>query len=144
MKMLFTLIAAAYALLPHDIIPDFLLGPGWLDDLIVVGLVWYFFFSPRKRYNQSSAYQSFSDKTGTKGESYNNGNDRKNTAGKDPYQILGVSQSATVEDVRKRYKVLALQYHPDKVAHLGVEFQQLAEQKFKEIQEAYQTIIKFH
>ncbi|MFW6334535.1 MAG: J domain-containing protein, partial [Desulfosalsimonas sp.] len=35
---------------------------------------------------------------------------------------------------------LAQQYHPDKVSHLGKEFQELAARKFVEIQEAYETL----
>jgi len=37
---------------------------------------------------------------------------------------------------------LAVKYHPDKVANLGPEFQKLAEEKFKSINDAYQTIRK--
>jgi DnaJ-class molecular chaperone len=38
--------------------------------------------------------------------------------------------------------MLAGQYHPDKVSHLGEEFRQLAEKRFKEIQVAYQELIR--
>lgn len=50
---------------------------------------------------------------------------------KDYYQILGVSKSANQEDIKKAYRKLAHQYHPDKGGD---------EQKFKEINEAYQVL----
>lgn len=52
---------------------------------------------------------------------------------KDYYQILGVSADASQEDIRKAFRRLAFQYHPDK--NRGNEKQ--AEEKFKEINEAY-------
>ena len=56
------------------------------------------------------------------------------------YEILGVSPAASNEEIKKAYHRLAAQYHPDKVQHLGPEFTQLAEQKFKAINEAYQHV----
>ena len=58
----------------------------------------------------------------------------------DPYEILGVSKKASQDQIRNAYKSLAAKYHPDKVSHLGEEFRELAEQRFKEIQEAYQKL----
>ncbi len=56
------------------------------------------------------------------------------------YEILGVSPSASDEEIKKAYHHLATLYHPDKLQHLGPEFKELAEQKFKTINEAYQHI----
>ena len=58
-----------------------------------------------------------------------------------PYEILGVHPNASKGEIRSAYRKLANQYHPDKVHHLGEEFQQLAEIKFKAIQEAYQKLV---
>lgn len=58
-----------------------------------------------------------------------------------PHEILGVAQDADQEEIRTAYRKLANQYHPDKVAHLGDEFQKLAEQRFKEIQKAYDLLM---
>lgn len=52
---------------------------------------------------------------------------------KDYYQILGISENASDEDIRKAFRKLAFQYHPDK--NIGHEKE--AEQKFKDINEAY-------
>jgi len=56
------------------------------------------------------------------------------------YQILGVSPSADIEQIKAAYRQAALQNHPDKVANLGPEFVKVAEEKFKAIQEAYEEI----
>lgn len=52
---------------------------------------------------------------------------------KDYYKVLGVSESASADDIKKAYRKLAVQYHPDK--NIGKE--KAAEAKFKEISEAY-------
>lgn len=54
---------------------------------------------------------------------------------KDYYKILEVNHAATYADIKKSYRRLALQYHPDK--NFG---NQLYEAKFREIQEAYQVL----
>ena len=58
------------------------------------------------------------------------------------YRILGISPSATDEEVRKAYRKMAIMYHPDKVATLGEDVQKAAEEKFKAISQAYEAICK--
>jgi DnaJ like chaperone protein len=58
------------------------------------------------------------------------------------YNILNVSPKDETEIIKKSYRELANKYHPDKVANLGPEIQKLAEEKFKSINDAYQTIRK--
>ncbi len=53
---------------------------------------------------------------------------------KDYYEILGVPKSATIADIKKAYRSLALKYHPDRVQESE---KKVAEEKFKEISEAY-------
>src|SRR5260221_2424760 len=52
----------------------------------------------------------------------------------DFYKILGVSKSATPQEIKTAYRKLALQYHPDK--NKGKE----AEEKFKEVTKAYEVL----
>lgn len=57
----------------------------------------------------------------------------------DPYKVLGVSQSASNDEVKKAYRELSRKYHPDSYADNPLA--DLAEEKFKEIQDAYHQII---
>jgi preprotein translocase subunit Sec63 len=52
-------------------------------------------------------------------------------------EVLGVTANDSPAAIRKKYKDLLAKYHPDKVQHLGIEFQELAEKKTKAITEAY-------
>ena len=59
---------------------------------------------------------------------------------KDPYSVLGVSQNASDEEVKKAYRELARKYHPDNYQNNPLA--DLAEEKMKEINEAYDAITK--
>jgi DnaJ like chaperone protein len=56
------------------------------------------------------------------------------------YTILEIDPAATDQELKKAYRSMATRFHPDKVQHLGPEFQKMAEDKFKAINEAYQQI----
>lgn len=53
------------------------------------------------------------------------------------YAVLGLEPGADMETIKKSYRQLSMKYHPDKVSHLGDEFKQVAEEKMKEINSAY-------
>lgn len=57
----------------------------------------------------------------------------------DPYQVLGISRSASSDDIKKAYRNLSRKYHPD--ANINNPNKSQAEERFKEIQQAYKQIM---
>ena len=57
-----------------------------------------------------------------------------------PYDTLGVSPSATDEEIKKAYRALSRKYHPD--ANVNNPNREQAEERFKEIQQAYNQIMQ--
>jgi len=60
----------------------------------------------------------------------------------DPYAVLGIARNASAEEIRAAYRREMVNYHPDKVAHLGKELQELAKVKAQEINEAYKELTR--
>ncbi len=58
------------------------------------------------------------------------------------YRILELEPNATDDEVKKAYRRMAMKHHPDKVLHLGEEFQKAAAEKFRKVQEAYERICR--
>ena len=131
MKFILPLLVLFYVVFPLDLFPDFIVGLGWIDDLILLFFIWWYFFVYRKR---KYAYR------GPSGQGKASSFSRPKDEGISPYDVLGLPRNATQEDIKKAYRNLVKKYHPDKVNHLGEEFRALAEERFKEIQEAYQTL----
>ena len=57
----------------------------------------------------------------------------------DPYQVLGVSRSASDDEIKKAYRSLSRKYHPD--ANINNPNKDQAEEKFKQVQQAYDQIM---
>jgi DnaJ-domain-containing protein 1 len=55
--------------------------------------------------------------------------------------LLGVNSDATLDQLKLRYRELLSQYHPDKTQHLGIELQELAANKTRQIIEAYELLV---
>lgn len=141
------IIAALYILNPFDIIPDWIIGAGWIDDIAVFGFALWLMSRFKKgsgAYSTYGKYKQYANTGNSSGYSGSNqGRQQKPEAeSSDPYTILGINRNATKEEIKKAYKKLAAQYHPDKVQHLGPEFRELAHEKFTAINNAYETLIK--
>ena len=59
---------------------------------------------------------------------------------KDPYEVLGVPHGASEDEIKKAYRELARKYHPDNYANNPLA--DLAQEKMKEINEAYDVLLK--
>lgn len=154
-KIILVLLGLAYLISPVDIIPDLLLPyVGWLDDGVVLWVIFHLIrygelplvFSKNKPVGGT---QSFSQHKTRKTGNYRSGKGqpppgRSSNLPKKPFrsahEILGVTANATRMEIQTAYKEKIKQYHPDKVSHLGEEFSHLAEEKFNEIQKAYERL----
>ncbi len=134
LKTIFIILALAYVAFPRDLLPDWLIGLGWIDDLIVLYLLWRFFF---RGVGTAGAGGHREGGHGT-AEKDRPGQFQK----KSPHDVLEIEPDASQSEIHRAYRTLANKYHPDKTAHLGPEFQALAEEKFKEIQESYDLLTK--
>jgi hypothetical protein len=60
---------------------------------------------------------------------------------KDYYSLLSVASDATADDIKRAFRREIARYHPDKVHHLGAEFQALAAERAAELTEAYRVLM---
>lgn len=149
MKLIAIIIALVYTLFPADVLPDMIPVLGWLDDAALwVLFFWYFFLRLKQEENPFSGDAGKRRKA--QGPQQEPGSDGRRQAfreksardtKRDPYQVLGVERGASPEAIKKAYREMAGTYHPDKFAHLGEDFQKTAEKRFKEIDEAYRTLM---
>lgn len=58
------------------------------------------------------------------------------------YKILAVNNSASIDEVKKAYRKMAMKYHPDKLQGVSSDIVKLAEEKFQLVQDAYENIMK--
>jgi DnaJ like chaperone protein len=58
------------------------------------------------------------------------------------YKSLEIEPSATDEEIKKAYRRMAKKYHPDKVNELGEDVKKSATEKFRSINEAYESLKK--
>lgn len=95
-------------------------------------------------YTYHSSYQSNFQKSYQHNNQYNNtSKDWKETEYKGVdhyYSVLGVSSSATDTEVKKAYRKLAMKYHPDRCANSSEEVRIRANEKFREVNKAYEAV----
>jgi DnaJ like chaperone protein len=140
LKKWLIVLAIAYLLFPRDLIPDFFgRGLGLIDDALLIAFLTWFY---RKRLREFAARATGA--SSGPGPQQRTGHARATPSDRspEPYATLGVLRSASREDIAAAYKARMSEYHPDKVAHLGEELQQLAHRKALEIQQAYQQLRK--
>jgi uncharacterized membrane protein YkvA (DUF1232 family) len=147
-KIILIVLALLYVLNPFDILPDAIIGLGWLDDIVILGFLWRYLYTQKKKreafqkyYRNSHNSNTYNGgQTGKANEYHTHTNSGEFSGSWEPYQILGIEHGASQDDIKQAYRHLAGKYHPDKVEHLGEEFKELAERRFKEIQRAYREL----
>ncbi len=157
-KICLILFGLAYLISPFDIVPDLLVPYlGWLDDGAVLWVVYYLIRHGKLPWSRnifpgtagtsqtpgSSGYGASSEAHGknTNGRHTENIDKPKNSiSAADAYKILEISSRASWQEIQTAYRDKSKKYHPDKVSHLGKEFSQLANEKFIEIQNAYDLL----
>jgi hypothetical protein len=142
MRFWLIILAVIYLVSPVDLFSDFFIGWGWLDDLLILWLTWRYVIKdgfrarsagrPAGSQSDGRFEHRRSESAGAAGE--------QPSRPADPFAVLGVRPGAPAEDIKAAYRRLVNRYHPDKLQHLGEEFRQLAEKKFKDIQRAYQSL----
>ncbi len=146
LKILLSVLGALYVLSPYDALPDFLPLLGQTDDLFVIFAVLYYLWKINifHLFRRRPVSETANQQNSASGESTGSGEagNRSGSASDTPYGVLGLEPDAGPEEIREAYRRLSQQYHPDKVAHLGQELQNLANSKFIEIQKAYEKLKK--
>ena len=159
LKIALIIFGLAYLISPVDIIPDLLLPYiGWLDDGVVIWTIIYlirygrlpnFFFKRKDPFNQTfnrnTANFSSPEKNARTNGSTRSADQKKGPSQnipKTPYEVLGISPNSSKKEIQNAYKEAIKKYHPDKLSHLGEEFSHLANEKFLEIQKAYDILMK--
>jgi DnaJ-class molecular chaperone len=87
------------------------------------------------RQNHQSNKQQYQSRQNT-----SSGQTARTQRSKSAYEILEVNEGATLEEITEAYRKQARMNHPDKVANMAPEFQEMAEQRMKEINAAYQEL----
>ncbi len=154
LKIIFVVILILYIINPFDISPDAIPILGWIDDIFLMGVLFYYLRQGRlpgflmrfsdlfkaNKYNYRNHEDTDSSKNDEKDSSSKS--ESKTQTDNDPYEILKIKPGASMEEIHAAYRKVAQAYHPDKVSHLGEEFQKLAEEKFIKINEAYEKLTK--
>ena len=121
------ILALVYFVFPLDLVPD-IFGPlGRLDDLIIFGLAFWRVMKDRQQRAQEQKSPGAAP-------------DPKKRS--DPHEVFKLKPGASRAEIDSRFRELAKDYHPDRVAHLGEDLRKVAHEKMIEIQEAYDKLLQ--
>jgi DnaJ like chaperone protein len=131
----------AYVISFIDLIPG--IGPiSLIDDIIVILVMMWFFFNwlPKNKHRIYWFKPRTQPGPGT-GQSRATGSAEGVQKGEfDPFEVLNVPRGASPDEVKAAYREMLSKYHPDKVSHLGKDFQEIAHEKALDIQKAYEIL----
>ena len=149
-QILIWVLLILYLLSPFDLVPDVFPVLGWLDDLIAMVSAYWYMARWRQRASSHTTTGGASGRNGRESASHDSDRGQAwerqadpTASDANPWDVLQVTPDALAQEIAAAYKAQLLKYHPDRVAHLGDEFQRLAHRKTLEIQQAY-TKLKRH
>lgn len=132
LKIIFILVGIIYVRSPFDFLPDLLGLVGRIDDLALIAfLIWKY------RQMKSRVTANFEK---LKEEHQNKSDNNLSQENFCPYKTLNIKEDANQAEIKKAYKKMIREYHPDKVDHLGEELVELANKKIREIQKAFDAL----
>ena len=134
-----------YILSPLDLFPELLGIPGLLDDMLLIGALLWFLKARRPGESVGDFYRrhtGYRRRSSGQEEEKRDREARTDREERDPFKILGVEPGASPDEIKAAYRKAVAKYHPDKVTHLGKEFQELAHRKLVAIQRAYEILMK--
>lgn len=142
------LAVAIYVRSPIDLVPDGAGLIGVIDDLLVaLGVMWWLRNRGAPPKPRTTARQRARGPGARASGGPGAGDARAPGTGAtadeapwDPFAVLGVRPGATHDEIRDAYRTQMKLYHPDRVADLGPELQQVAHRKSLDIQRAYAEI----
>jgi DnaJ like chaperone protein len=134
LKTILIIFGLVYFLFPFDLIRDFIPYIGYFDDLALI--IWIIYLLNKNRQTINSKKQ----KTGFNNFNSSGFSDKNRI--KTCFEVLGLNENCSNEEIKKAYRALVSKYHPDKVEHLGDDFKEFAHEKFVEIKNAYEEIKK--
>jgi uncharacterized membrane protein YkvA (DUF1232 family) len=143
---LFVAAVILYFIFPIDLIPDMLMpGLASVDDVLLLAIAWRNLWRYVKAEHITMARSGLGIRSRDAGpkdhrekrDSSGRKNNRMKTA---QYyaEVLGLGADRSMPTIKQKYWELAKQYHPDRVQHLGPELRKVADQKMKNLNEAYQ------
>ena len=94
--------------------------------------------------NVNSTNRESSRKSGYDNQAKNNESRKPASKEENAYTILNIPNNASWEEISSAYKKMAQMYHPDKVAGLAPEYQEIAEKRMKSINAAYEELKRSH
>jgi uncharacterized membrane protein YkvA (DUF1232 family) len=144
-RVLPLILVLLYILSPLDLFPELLGIPGLLDDMLLIGALIWFLRARRPGESVGDFYRrhtGYRRRSRGQEEEKRDRETRTDREERDPFKILGVEQGASPDEIKAAYRKAVAKYHPDKVTHLGKEFQELAHRKLVAIQRAYETLME--
>ena len=138
MRKIILALLLLYVASPIDLIPDFIRPIGLLDDAVALWAFYQIWKNPT--FLQKIISFIFNPKD--QPPPNHDASESYSTSKQTPWEILGVSKNATIEEIKTAYRQRSQEYHPDKVQHLGSDLRDLADKKFREIQQAFDALTR--